>query len=230
MGARKSKGRWTRREERREETPARLPLPQPGIYHEGSIRAQLSPSPGGQSNTMLCQIPGPGQQPWASWDVRGQSGAFCAHLMRDPSAAPHGGDQSCCPSDPSTIRSLSVEEALCMQGFPLSAPKPEETPERSPWQLVLPYTVPSHPGCSLFAGDLHTRGLSSLRSVPSVQPWGFGLGKYSHSGVYRHSWICLCCHDNSEGCPCSLSYPILCSFYSLITSLSLSQFSPHHHS
>lgn len=139
--------------------------------------------------------------------------------MGDPSAAPHGGDQSWCTSDPCTIRSLSVDEALCMQGFPLSAPRQEVTSERSPWQLVLPRTVPSHPGCNLFGGDLHTQGLSCPHSF---LPWGFCLGKYSHSDVYRHSWICLCCHDNGEDCPCSLSHPILCSFYSLKTSLSLS--------
>lgn len=105
-----------------------------------------------------------------------------------------------------------------VDGTSLVSPEGEVASERSP-------SFPHWPKCCTREDRCRL-----LEVIPTPwAPWPYFCLSWVLSQKRTHtewclqpSWICLCCHDNSESCSCSLS---LCSFHRLQSSLSLS-FSP----
>lgn len=101
-----------------------------------------------------------------------------------------------------------------VDGTSLVSPEGEVASERSP-------SFPHWPECCTREDRCRL-----LEVIPTPwAPWPYFCLSWVLSQKRTHtewclqpSWICLCCHDNSESCSCSLS---LCSFHRLQSSLSL---------
>lgn len=234
MGARKSKGRETRRREREEtQLPSGWQRSVPGHPSPSQPRdlpswdpcgAQHTPTPGEGSRACLTRPLVLAMSPGL--------GGICVGRAVPPSVPTRWRPLACSPAWGPSVSAAQTSpldpfcgwryfvcgaSSACSKGQGDSERSPVPAPAR---RCRVP-AVPGRDGCRLFAGGPHTPG----SAVPVLSVLGLWLKKRLSQWCLRSSWICVCCHDNSEGCPVFSPTRALCSFHRLETSLCLAQFS-----